>query len=262
MSGQSALADYQASLSAIHTGIDQARSAQNVSLGLIWAALGFSVLLFFSASERRIPLWSGALPFPVVAAAARWYATGRARWSRLLRLRNFYERGSARMENRWHGNGFAGDEFRVANHVYDSDLQILGTGSLFELVCTARTGLGRRRLAEYLLNPCDLNEALERQESVRELKARTHLRESIAVLGKFDFQESTWNVFSEWMHLPPKATSSWLRALSLASSAALGAVILAGFVTQTTWRTVSLEIPPLLAMTWRLPDTTESGPPR
>jgi hypothetical protein len=109
-----------------------------------------------SAGQRRIPVWSLALPVAAVVASGGWYSKNKARWLRAVRLGNFYERGVARLEDRWHGTGFSGEEFRQPAHVYDSDLQILGSGSVFELLCTARTGIGRRRLAEYLLKPCDL----------------------------------------------------------------------------------------------------------
>jgi len=92
------------------------------------------------------------------------------------------------MEDRWHGSGFTGEEFRVANHVYDVDLQVLGAGSLFELLCTARTGIGRRQQANYLLKPCTVAEAVIRQEAVRELMPQSELRERIGLLGRFDFQ--------------------------------------------------------------------------
>ena len=172
MPADSALADYKTKLERVCGAIESAHASQTFALILFWAATGLSVLLFFNSTQRGVPLWSGALPLPAVVIAALWYRNSRRRWSRSLRLRNFYDSGIARMEDRWHENSFAGDEFRVANHVYDSDLRILGEGSLFERICTARTGIGRSRLAEYLLNPCELGEAIRRQDAVRELKPR------------------------------------------------------------------------------------------
>ena len=227
----SVLADYQNRLQQVCLRIDHARAAQKRSLRFLVAAIALLALLFLGATRWHIPVWCIALPAPAAIGAGWLYATLRGRWLRLHRLRNFYERGLARMEDRWHGNGFAGEEFRVANHVYDSDLQILGTGSLFEFLCTARTGIGRRRLSEYLLRPCAISEALERQESVRELKPLVELRERIALLGKHDFQESTWEIFSEWTGIPATTAPGWVRLVAFASSMALGAILLAGFIT-------------------------------
>jgi hypothetical protein len=242
------LASYQTKLQHLATSIQRARNAQNVSLSVLTATASLIALLFFLwMGEKRVPVWCLALTVPVLVAAARWYASNRAGWRKCLRLKSFYERGAARLEDRWHGEGFSGNEFRVANHLYDSDLQILGTGSLFELLCTARTGIGRRRIAQYLLHPCDIAESRARQESVRELTPRSDLRERIALLGKYDFQESTWEIFSEWARTPATAAPLWARIFAFASSATLAALLLAGFLTNIPHSALLALIPsPLL----------------
>jgi hypothetical protein len=45
----------------------------------------------------------------------------------------FYERGLARLEDRWPGTGEPGERFRDDHHVYANDLDLFGRGSLFEL---------------------------------------------------------------------------------------------------------------------------------
>ena len=229
------LAGYQTTLRQILTAIDQARAAQNLSLGVLVGSLGLFVFLLIGTGQRRVPVWTLLAPVPAVAASCRWYAANRARWSRVLRRRAFCEAGIARLENRWQGNGFTGEEFRTPNHVYDSDLQILGgagnDGSVFELLCTARTGIGRRRLADYLLLPCDLTESRARQAAVRELRPLGEVRERIALLGKYAFQESAWEVFSEWLGIPAATAPGWVRAIAAASSATLLLLATAAFVT-------------------------------
>ena len=218
------LAEYQARLAQIQVDFDHARAGQSAGAGFLIVALALIGLFFFGASRRRVPLWSVVLPIPAAVAAGRWYGASRRRWLRAHRLRDCYERGSARIEDHWLGQGFAGEEFRDHHHVYDSDLQILGTGSLYELVCTARTGIGRRRLAEYLLTPCDLGETRERQASVRELKPLTGLREQVALLGRYAFEESHWETFAEWIAIPAATAAPWVRAAALASSIVVGSL--------------------------------------
>jgi hypothetical protein len=68
------------------------------------------------------------------------------------RLADFYKRGLDRLGNRWAGKGFAGTELLDKQHPYAVDLDIFGTGSLFELVNTAQTQAGRTKLAQWLLH--------------------------------------------------------------------------------------------------------------
>jgi DNA mismatch repair ATPase MutS len=81
------------------------------------------------------------------------------------------------------GHGASGDRFRVPHHVYADDLDLFGTGSLFELLSTARTGAGEDTLARWLLEPATPDEIRARQDAIRELMPRLDLRETMAVLG-------------------------------------------------------------------------------
>ena len=121
-----------------------AEGANRNSLCALIVAIVAAVWLLYAAIAKQVPPWSFLLPLPLIVAAGRWYGKNRDKWLRLIRLRKYHERGIVRMEEA-RGSGFTGEEFRIAHHVYDVDLQVLGEGSLFELMCTARTGLGRRR---------------------------------------------------------------------------------------------------------------------
>jgi len=99
----------------------------------------------------------------------------------------FYERGLARLANQWMGTGETGDRFSDPSHPYARDLDIFGTGSLFELLCTARTRAGEETLARWLLFPASPEEVRFRNDSVAELRERVDLREELAALGK-DFR--------------------------------------------------------------------------
>src|SRR5947209_4634520 len=62
-----------------------------------------------------------------------------------------YKRSLARIEDRWSGSGETGSEFRREGHLYSDDLNILGEGSLFQLLCVARSRMGKECLADWLL---------------------------------------------------------------------------------------------------------------
>ena len=96
----------------------------------------------------------------------------------------FYQRGLDRVNNRWMGKGQRGDRFLHATHPYARDLDIFGEGSLFELICTARTRAGEDTLARWLLAAAAPDEVILRQAAVAELRERLRLREDLAVLSE------------------------------------------------------------------------------
>jgi MutS-like protein len=120
---------------------------------------------------------------------------GRQRADRTVR---FYEAGMARLEDRWAGTGEGGERFAEAHHPYAADLDVFGHGSLFELLCTARTRGGEETLARWLLSPAAADEVRRRQTGVAELRPRLDLREEVALLGE-DIRAS----------IDPRALAAW-----------------------------------------------------
>src|SRR6266516_7094285 len=96
----------------------------------------------------------------------------------------FYERGLARVEDRWTGTGDTRTFISDESHLYASDLDIFGKGSLFELLSNARTRSGEGKLAYWLCTPASRAEILSRQQAVEELRNNINLREDLAVLGE------------------------------------------------------------------------------
>lgn len=109
---------------------------------------------------------------------------------RVIRLRKvmerrieFHQRGLDRLEHRWPGRGDGGLDLAPTAHPYAVDLDVFGKGSLFELLCTARTPMGRRTLAGWLSHPGGVGGLKERQEAVLELRGELDLREELWVVG-------------------------------------------------------------------------------
>lgn len=95
----------------------------------------------------------------------------------------FYEGGLARLGNRWAGTGHSGERFLDDSHPYACDLDLFGRGSLYELLCTARTQAGEQTLADWLRAPASPAVVRARQQAVIELQPRLDLREEMALLG-------------------------------------------------------------------------------
>ncbi len=124
-------------------------------------------------------------------AALALYAALAIVHERILRARTraeaavkLYQRGLARIEDRWAGAGETGERFRDAGHVYADDLDLFGRGSLFDLLSTARTPMGEERLAQWLTAPSPLATILERHAFLDELRAKLDLREHLALTGE------------------------------------------------------------------------------
>ena len=95
----------------------------------------------------------------------------------------FYERGLARIEDRWAGTGEPGDRFRDDRHLYANDLDLFGRGSLFELLSLARTRAGEETLAAWLTHPAAPQEVAARRDAVTELTPALDLREALSLAG-------------------------------------------------------------------------------
>jgi hypothetical protein len=102
---------------------------------------------------------------------------------RATRVRRFFEEGIARLEDGWAGRGDSGERYRDPHHPYSEDLDVFGTGSLFELLATTRTATGSDRLASWLLEPADSETIRLRQAAVVELRPRLDLRLRMALAG-------------------------------------------------------------------------------
>jgi MutS-like protein len=183
-----------------------------------------------SENRRHIYLGNAKLATIVVEIAGVWLVLSRqlfaAYWLLLplaaylalavthefiLRAKNraevasaFYQRGIARIEDRWPGTGSTGERFLERKDLYAEDLDIFGRGSLFELLSQARLPMGEDRLAEFLSSPPELPKILERQQMVAELRDSLDLREHLAVTGE-----------ALGARLDPRSLTAWAESSTL-----------------------------------------------
>ena len=200
-------------------------------LGVIAAAivLGF-VSIFF-------------VPFAVAAFVILVLAHGKVVRARdhAARAIRFYESGLARLDGRWMGHGEAGERFIDTAHPYSADLDLFGKGSLFELLCTARTHAGQQMLARWLCEPVPPAEIQARNAAVIELRSRLDFREELAIVGEEVTAGAVPERFAEWAAGAPALESRGTRAIgSLLAVFALVSLVLWG-----GWR---MQLPLLLAV--------------
>jgi hypothetical protein len=141
----------------------------------------------------------------------------------------YYERSLQRLDGLWVGKGESGSGFIDEEHLYAQDLDLFGPGSVYELICAARTRIGQETLAEWLRAPAPSAIVRPRQEAVAELTPRLDLREDLAVLA----EEARTGVHAEalaaWGERPELLGPSPFRAvawvLSLLGATAVVALV-------------------------------------
>jgi hypothetical protein len=143
--------------------------------GTLWIALLHMISVFWAL-----------VPAALVAALAVFHEHLLVLLERRRRAEHYFERALARLDGKWAGTGEAGDRYLdpASAHLYAQDLDLFGKGSLFELLCTARTHIGEDTLARWLLAPADPESVRARHEAVVELRPRLDLREELAVLAE------------------------------------------------------------------------------
>ncbi len=81
-----------------------------------------------------------------------------------------------RLDHAWTELPDTGEGLAPADHVYAFDLDLFGTGSVYQRLSVARTRFGRERLARLLLEPDALLDARRRQGAVQALTEQHELR--------------------------------------------------------------------------------------
>ena len=189
------------------------------------------VLAWSSWGEHWLSaLWMLA-PVTGFVWAVAYHALVRRRHSRDRRVAEFYRRALARLEDRWAGIGNRGERFGDLHHVYALDLDLFGEGSLFELLCAARTRMGEETLAQWLLAPAALAEVRQRQTCIRDLRDRLDLRERIGVLGSESEPVLHPGRLLSWAEAPTALGERWISWAAYLLPALLVAALVAGNLT-------------------------------
>ena len=169
------------------------------------------VMVWMAFVEGAIPAILLLVPLVAFIALVIAHDKAIAAKQRFERAASFYERGLARLEDRWAGSGANWEKFRDPHHPYADDLDILGDASLFQLLCSAGTAGGEAKLASWLLSAANRDEIISRQDAVGELRPRLDLREDLAVLGQSLDSHYDAARLSEWAQGSPVAFSAWER---------------------------------------------------
>jgi hypothetical protein len=172
---------------------------------------------WFTIFQKDGPRWLVAVPIVLFLVAGVVHGGVLRRLSVARRSAEVYRLGMARIEDRWVGlqeremrDLSAALAAKLKASLYASDLDIVGRGGMFELLCTARTRMGEETLLEWLLEPAAVSEILERQAAVGELRGRVELRERMAVAGDAMVAGVQGEALRTWAEAPDALRQSWV----------------------------------------------------
>jgi hypothetical protein len=221
----------------------------NFKLAVVAAGL---LLAWLILAKRALPSYWLLVPVALYLALAIFH-------ERILRARSraetsaaLYRKGVARIEDRWSGTGQPGDRFRDENHVYAADLDLFGTGCLFELLSTARLPMGESCLASWLRVPSPKPAILERQTLLAELRDKLDLHRDLAVTGEELRARLNPESLTAWAEGKPLLPAGPWRAVAAVLAVAATAALLFYFSSQMYWPFLAVLTAELLFRRWLL----------
>ena len=212
-----------------------ARHAAQATLGRRDAHLShWRLAVFAAAAAAAVLAWNGLMPVWALLGPIAAFLVLIVRHDRVIRAQaataravELYERGLARLDDRWAGSGEDGSRFSDHDHPYAADLDLFGHGSLFQLLCTARTAAGEETLARWLLHAAPPGDIRARHAAVAELTPALDFREALAVAGSRVRSGVDAAALVAWAESPRELRQTWVRVLTtLAPIATLGSILL------------------------------------
>ncbi len=215
----------------------EAEGAARVGARLSNARLAtFAIALGLGAAAWLADVSFGWVAVPLVAFVGLVVAHERVRRREQAarRAEAHWIAGLRRLDGSWPGTGNVRADLAPDDHPYAADLDLFGPGSLFERLCSARTGAGVHMLAGWLLAPAEPDEVRARQLAVAELTPRLDLHESLALAGDALVSEVDPAVLGAWGERPPLFQAAaiarmraWAWAIAIANVAALAWFVVA-----------------------------------
>jgi hypothetical protein len=242
--------EYERRRAARQADVDALRAVDDrIGSAGLWGATAAGILLVIILLGLMSPVWI-LIPIGVMIVARLIHVRYDNRIQVLDAGVRHYDRGLARMEDRWAGQGRDGREFENPAHPYAGDLDLFGRGSLYELLCTAQTRTGEKTLATWLLSPGTPAAIRERQAAAKDLRDRLDLREDLARIGGDVAKGVKPEDLISWGAAPPELPSAirlLARILTVASVSSI-ALFLGGV---SPWP-LAVTILSILMFNWRV----------
>jgi hypothetical protein len=174
-----------------------------IGLGLITC-----FVLYLAVVKKTVPVWSASLVVPVGALIEYQRRRSRLSFMKLHCLSEFYEKANARLTHDWEHLD-TGEEFLNQDHLYARDLDLFGRGSLYQLICSARTQIGSQTIANWMTSSASTTEIRSRQAAVAELRARRDLPEQLASAAPTHVSDFRPDFLKQWLSSPTAPFPAW-----------------------------------------------------
>ena len=172
---QESIKSYQDNITVAELEIKKAERSINVYSFLRLGAIALGFILIYQSLKFEL-IWVTELVFFAVVIFFGWLVS---RQSRFEKKKQFFKNLRAVNENEIQSiyaykNIYSnGSEWQNDGHVYTSDLDIFGAGSLFQLLNRCATLIGNAKLVDWLLHPSEGPTIKKRQEAVEELATKS-----------------------------------------------------------------------------------------
>lgn len=180
-------------------------------LGLFLTGLALAAM---SMTSSEVAVWWCLFPFGSFFVAIIWHERVLRRLEHCRRGIMYHETNLDRLEDRWQEAQPLGERYADEQHPYENDLNLFGKGSLFQLLCRARTRLGEDTLAAWLKTAASPSAIDFRQRAINELRDRVDLRETLALLPAEVHDSIDQSLLHDWASREPKLLSFKLLATS------------------------------------------------
>jgi hypothetical protein len=169
----------------------------------VFATSAFVVAVGWLLSAGASAYWVAGLVFTLFVALVGVHDQVWRQLAHALLHRHVSQEGLARCHRDWQLLQRWSVEVPEHRRALSNDLDLFGDSSLFQLVCSAGTGGGRKTLRDWLLEPAEFGEVLHRQAAVRELAEHIETRDRLQLLGrKLDNSHSGPDRFIAWAESP------------------------------------------------------------
>jgi hypothetical protein len=197
----------------------QARLHQHIANARLVIFLAAGAVAWLAFWSRLISAWWLAPPAAVFILLLVLHARVARLRSRAERAAAYYEKGIARLNEKWAGTGETGARYLDGSHPCAEDLDLFGSGSIYERLCTARTRIGQDTLAAWLKSPAPMETVRDRQAAVLDLRPLLDLREDLALLGSDVPTGVSLAALASWGAAAPVHGGQWPRWLAAGLSA-------------------------------------------
>ncbi len=232
------------------------RDRMHVRLGNAKVAIFIIGLIYWAVTVQNASVAVVAGAFVAFVALSIWHELVIRALARAQAAVTFYAHGLARIEDRWTGTGLVSDRFCDREHPYADDLDVFGVGSLFDLICGARTPIGEERLAAWLSASAAPVEIRQRQQRVSALRPQIDLRERLATVNASAGVRRLMPArLIEWAEAPATLSRS-LRPLVVLLALAFAAAVLNALSGGRAWPMVPLALVNVALLWWLMKPAT------